>query len=101
VSGPPPRQGIEPRYEEKAGASAKRGLLSGHHPTAVTSNEASMTSRRVQPSDMPVSLAGGAPRRNRTDDPIPLMGRRANSTLARVFATRGHTGIRWRAEAID
>jgi hypothetical protein len=34
----------------------------GHHPAAMTSTEASMTSRRPQPSNGLVSLAGGAPR---------------------------------------
>jgi hypothetical protein len=45
-----------------------------HHPTAVTSNDASITSRRPQPSDMPVSLVRGAPRQNRTGDPILRRG---------------------------
>ena len=44
-----------------------------HHPAAVTSNEASMTSWRPDPTDAAVSLASGAPRRNRTGDPILTM----------------------------
>jgi hypothetical protein len=61
------------------------------HRAAVTSNEASMTSRRAHPPSTPVSLAGGAPRRNRTGDPPRPWGRdslrrqaRAESWLHRV-----------------
>jgi hypothetical protein len=63
LTGPPPRHGIEPRYEEKGWCSLQeRSTQSPITPTAMTSNDASITSRRPQPSDMPVSLVGGAPR---------------------------------------
>ena len=65
--------GNRTRTRTRAGAGPRKVSSVAHHPAGVTSNEASMTSRRPQPSDTPVSLAGGAPRRNRTGDPILTM----------------------------
>jgi GNAT superfamily N-acetyltransferase len=59
--------------EDKGWCSPREVSSVAHHPAGVTSNDASMTSRRPQPSDTPVSLVGGAPRRNRTGDPILTM----------------------------
>jgi hypothetical protein len=59
------------------------------HLAAVTSNEASMTSRRPQPSNTPVSLVGGAPRRNRTGDPPPPWSR--TRPAARRVRNRDYT----------
>jgi hypothetical protein len=46
-----------------------------------------MTSRRAHPPGTPVSLAGGAPRRNRTGDPI-LVKMTPDRHATGVFAAR-------------
>jgi hypothetical protein len=73
---------------DKGWCSPTSASSMAHYLAAVTWNEASMTSRRPQPSDISVSLAGGAPRRNRTGDPILTMDRRPSAVLSAVSAGR-------------